>query len=78
MFPMASFAARRPTGLSLCRPTFDRDLTQTSPHELPAIDIHSRGGPARSAMLAPVGASKMASAGDFGEPVGIIGATASF
>jgi len=33
--------ARRPTGVSSCRPTFDRAIFQASPDELPVIDIHS-------------------------------------
>jgi hypothetical protein len=33
--------ARRPTGESSCRPTFDRAIFQASPDELPDIDIHS-------------------------------------
>jgi hypothetical protein len=34
-------AARPPTGASSSRSTFDRDIFQASPQELPAIDIHS-------------------------------------
>jgi hypothetical protein len=34
-------AGRPPTGASSCRCTFDRDVFQSSPDELPAIDIHS-------------------------------------
>ena len=34
-------AARPPTGASSCKSTFDRDIFQASPDELPAIDIHS-------------------------------------
>jgi len=34
-------AARPPTGASSSRSTFDRDIFQTSPHDLPAIDIPS-------------------------------------
>ena len=33
--------ARRPTGANSCRATFDRAIFQSSPDELPAIDIHS-------------------------------------
>ena len=33
--------ARPPTGASSCKSTFDRDIFQASPDELPAIDIHS-------------------------------------
>jgi hypothetical protein len=33
--------ARRPTGASSCRSTFDRAIFQSSPDELPDIDIHS-------------------------------------
>ena len=33
--------ARPPTGASSSRSTFDRDIFQTSPHDLPAIDIPS-------------------------------------
>jgi hypothetical protein len=33
--------ARRPTGESSSRSTFDRAIFQASPDELPVIDIHS-------------------------------------
>jgi hypothetical protein len=33
--------ARRPTGESSCRSTFDRAIFQASPDELPDIEIHS-------------------------------------
>jgi hypothetical protein len=33
--------ARRPTGESSCRGTFDRAIVQASPDELPVIDIRS-------------------------------------
>ena len=34
-------AGRPPTGAYSCRSTFDRAIFQSSPDELPAIDIHS-------------------------------------
>jgi len=40
--PVARHLPRRPpTGVSSSRSTFDRDVFQSSPDELPAIDIHS-------------------------------------
>jgi len=34
--------ARRPSGASSCRATFNRDVVHASPDELPVIDIPSR------------------------------------
>ena len=39
--PSRQLVARPPTGASSSRSTFDRDIFQASPDELPDIDIHS-------------------------------------